>query len=253
MMSDSLKIILHGTGGDLSAKAFLKVVRETLWALEELADDTSKGIWLIGELSRENPASIELIKQDAHAPEARLFVEGIRQLETGGKRPERFSDNALGHVKKMTGVLYEGVSSLVFTNGTENPVRISQVAAATIDKVSLPPNYTAYTELEGRLEAINVHGSAQFWIYDPITNDAIQCRFDSKDAELLGSKLMHRIRVTGSATFNRKHAPTKINVDKWEEIGTDSISTAELHSFGLKVDDDRASEDIIRYLRRLDG
>lgn len=252
-MSDSLKIVLHGTGGELVAKVFLKVVRETLLVLEDLAEESDKGRWLIGELSRENPASIELVKQDAVAPEASLFVDGIRQLEVDGKRPDRFSDNALGHVKTLTGALYEGVSSLVFTNGSAAPVRISQISAATIDRVRLPPRYTSYTDLEGKLEAIDVHGAAQFWIYDPITNNAIKCRFDAKDAEALGSRLTHRIRVTGTATFNREHVPTQIAVEKWEEIGGDSISTDELHSYELKLDDDRPSEEIIRSLRKLDG
>ncbi len=252
-MTDSLKIVLHGTGGDLSARVFLKVVRHALLILEDLAEKSDKSPWLIGELSRDNPASVELVNPDSQAPEASIFVEGLRQLEGDGKRPECFSDYALDHVKTFTGALHEGVSSLVFTNGAADPVKVSHVTAATIDRVRLPPHYTAYTALEGRLEAIDVHGAAQFSIYDPITNNETKCKFDATDAEALGSRLTHRIRVTGTATFDRDHMPSKITVDEWEEIGDDSITTDELHSYGLKLDDNRPSEEIIRSLRRLDG
>lgn len=252
-MADRLKIVLHGDGGDLAARAFLRVVRETLTILERLAKRPASGQWLIGDLSRENPASIELVKHDHPAPEATLFVEGLRQLESGVAAPAGFSEDALTHVRKLTGTLDDGVSSLVFVNGNANPVRVSHAAAATIGRVKPPPTYTAITSLEGRLEGINVHGRAEFHIYDPITDEPIKCIFDAKDAEKLGRLLTHRIVVTGLATFNRDHMPTKIVAESWKEIGRDAISTDELHAAGLRVDDDRPSEEIIRSLRRLDG
>lgn len=248
-----VKITVGGQDDVIDVRSFLKVVSETVAVLGAVSDDDVK--WAIGTVSRASPLNFELVSESPKADVAvSTFLDGMDALDSDDGRPHGFSDYALKRAKSLVTPLDYGLSSIVFSTDDRDPVRVSQKVAATVDKVKHSPYYYSYTELEGSLDEINVHGSmSQFCIYDALTDDQIRCKFDVDETDEVAKLIRKRVRVYGRAKFRREaDRPIEIRVDRYDRIG-DPASMAEVHDAGLRLDSDENSEKTIRKLRGLDG
>ena len=265
MSNKTIKIIVGGKEDAIDVRDFVKIVRYTAGVFDAINDGPR---WLVGNASRSSPLSIELKSEsEESAKDISTFINGMHLLnnkssglsEASGlgeaSRPAGFDERALKWARRLVQPLGNGISKLTFVAEGETPVTVSLQVAASVDALSHAPSYEAYTELEGILGQILVHGGrAEFCIYDRITDKPTACKFNSEDAESVGALITHRVRVYGKARYSRKHSPKTISVDRWEgPIGESAPSLRDLHDAKFQISSGEPSEEIIRKLRALDG
>jgi hypothetical protein len=250
MSKHSIKITLDGENDTIDADSFIKIVRNTLSVLRGLHPDSSG--WFVGETSHNSPLNIELFGQDSGASASiDLFLKGISYLENQQEeRPKGFNDLALKRTKGIVSVLDNSVTSLVYsTPSLTEPVRVTQRVAASVDKMRSKAHYTLFTDLEGRLGQITVHGGkSEFCIYERTSSNPITCVFDPADAENIGAMITHRLRVFGEAKYSRAGCPIKIVVKHWKPLPDESSGLNTLHEAGITFGP-KKSEDSVRELR----
>ena len=253
MADNVIKIIVGGKDDAIDALDFLKVVRTTISVLDAIKGDTK---WLVGNVSRSSPVSIEFVSESVESPKAiSTFVSGIRSLNSEPKRPPGFNELALVRSKKLVRPLGNGISELTLVIEGADPVRVTQHVAASVDAICHAPSYEIYTELEGTLGQILVHGhKSEFCIFDEITDKPTTCKFDGKEAESVGALITHRVRVYGKATYSRNHFPKVIEVERWKgPIGEDAPTFRDVHDAKIRIASKESSEGIIRRLRDTDA
>ena len=84
----------------------------------------------------------------------------------------------------------------------------------------------AFGSLEGRIEALTVHGAIAFSIYDPTVNRLTPCECSR---EMLNVAIMHfdkRVSVRGEIRFNARGEATSIKVDEVHPLGTGLLPQA---------------------------
>jgi hypothetical protein len=156
----------------------------------------------------------------------------------------------------------KGMVSLIHKNGAkgfvasapdvQKSVEVSEKSSKTIDEL-LPVKTEAVGSVEGRLEAISIHGSRKFVIYHSITKKAVNCHFDQqrimdKVLQTLGG----RILVFGDVFSNAKGEPVKVAVSDFELVeGTGRLPTvAELTGSDPDFTGGLSTEEYIRSIRR---
>lgn len=88
-------------------------------------------------------------------------------------------------------------------------VTITQQTAAHIDKM-VGAGYTALGSVEGRLEAISLHGRSSFGVYDFVEGRRINCEFPAEMLERIKDALGSRVLVYGRVRFNESDRPTGV-------------------------------------------
>ncbi len=252
MRTKKIRIILNGKEGVISVADFLGIVKNTVSVLGSLDEESQ---WTIGEISHSSPLTFEVCcKPNVASDPTGTFLNGISLLETESRRPTGFSDAALKYTKRLTAPLGNGITSITYADDDREPVSISQRIAASVDAVTHTSSYFSYTEIEGELGQITVHGvKSEFCIYDPITDKPTTCRFNPEDAEKVGRLITRRVRVYGKAKYSRTHVPQSVEVERWVgPIGEDSPTLEDLHRAEFRITTGEASEEVIRKLRGLD-
>lgn len=253
MPTGTIRVILDGKNDEINAVDFLGLIRDTVSILRSF-DEESR--WIIASISRKSPLTLDLQSDSEESNAAVLrFVDNLAVLEKEDRRPRGADDRVLKRLKRISTHLNNGISKLTYVAADREPLHVSQRVAASVDAIVHAPSYESYTELEGELGQITVHGGkAEFCIFDPITDRPTTCRFNPDDAESVGALITHRIRVYGKARYSRTHRPESIKVEEWEgPLGEKHpISLSDLHDAGFTLDSDRTSDEIIRRQRNLD-
>lgn len=246
---DKVTVTLGGKDDIINADDFVTIVRGTIAVLKSL---NAEARWTIGDISRSSPAKLEI---QGEKKTLERFVEGMSILNSDDvHRPEAFDDTVLKHAKKIVRPLNNGVSKITYRLSRRKEIAVSQRVAASVDALRHSEKYTAYTELEGELGLIHVHGGrSEFCIYDALTDKSTTCRFKVDEPERIGAHITHRVRVYGKATYSRAtHAPERIDVERWKPIGDNAVSLEELHRAGFRITTGERSEELIRKNRNLD-
>ena len=164
-------------------------------------------------------------------------LEGIAIVESSPRRPPHFTDQALRDVKELTKAANGASNRLsIFGGGAaRRQVAVSQRLVAHVDEL-IGTKSVAVGSLEGRLEALTVHGSIAFSIYDSITNRRISC---GCSRETLNAAIEHfdkRVSVSGEIRFNARGEATSMTVDEVHPLGTGPLPQAK-DIRGLFADD----------------
>lgn len=133
---------------------------------------------------------------------------------------------------------------LGFSGAAHRRVAISKRLVAHVDEL-IGTASVALGSLEGRLEALTVHDSIAFSIYDSTTNRRIFC---GCSRETLNAAIKHfdkRVSVSGEIRFNARGEATSMKVDEVHPLGTGPLPQAK-DIRGLfanhKIDSDEWSE-----------
>jgi hypothetical protein len=72
--------------------------------------------------------------------------------------------------------------------------------------------------IEGRLEAVNVHGGVRhFYVYDSLTGERVMCDFGHRVAsEQVGHALEHRVAVHGEITYRESGSVVRMSAQSLE-------------------------------------
>lgn len=201
---DVLRLVLPDSGVPfarlLDAQTrFLSLIREVG---RTIAGDRGV-VWIVHDT---RPGSLDLgvqaVATSSRVPEsapreiAEAVADGMATLGAGPRRPRHFTDAALERAKELADVLTDEMPSLTVRNG-HAATRISNIVAAHAETVLGEP-IVAFGSVEGTLESLTVHERRLFSVYDPLTDERIECRFGLRiPARAIGAAVEKRVRVYG--------------------------------------------------------
>ena len=137
-------------------------------------------------------------------------------------RPPHFSDAALRSAKSLVSATKDGAGRLaVFGKSNGAAVRrvtVSKRLTAHVDEL-IGFSSVATGSLEGTLEAMTIHGSIAFSIYDSITDRRTQCNCSRKTLNFAIKHFGERVSVSGEIRFNVQGEPTAMRVDEIRPLG----------------------------------
>lgn len=109
-----------------------------------------------------------------------ILVGGIQELESAPIRPEYFTIRALELARSLSDMVGRDrdVPRLTVRHGRRS-ANLSRHVAVNAARVLIGDEnpYSEHGTVEGRLEALNVHGARVFSIWDPLTGQRISCDF----------------------------------------------------------------------------
>lgn len=156
----------------------------------------------------------------------RFFKElsAIRRSEPVS--PE-LDEQVLENLVDLTGGLGRNFKSVTISNG-ESRVELDRVFEQNIKKL-LNEEDASYGGVEGRLDAVNIHGQARrFWIYPTVGAAKIRCDFLPGTQEQLKEALGNYVRVEGIKHFRPQSPfPFRVSVRDFE-ILTDAAHLKDL-------------------------
>ena len=225
------------SGEAVSVESFIAVAEKLTDLLRELETSMTGGRaleWHIADLRTgsahlamrphtEAPRGVE-----SAPPIIAAALDGLAVVEDTAERPPHFSDRALRDAKSLVNAAkrHEGSLSVFGGDGAElRQVPVSQRLAAHVDEL-LGAASVAFGSLEGRLEALTVHGAIEFSIYDSITNRRIPCGCNRKTLDAAMQHFEKRVSVSGEIRFNARGEATSIKVDEVRPLGTGPLPQA---------------------------
>jgi hypothetical protein len=228
-----LTLQIEGALGTISVSAFTEAVKN-FWAMLRDIDAGVSGVqkgslnWAITNLSTGSLAiQAEPTPRDArkrnYAPDVmHQSVRGLTILERDGLTPPYLTDSGMNNARSFVKLIgRDGVTGYRIANTSESIV-LTASASANIEQL-LPTRYTTIGSVEGRLEAINLHGrKPRLIVYHAITRKAVTCNFDASDIEAAKSALGKRVVVAGDVEYNAKHEPLRIRGSSISEMPLDS-------------------------------
>ena len=218
------------SGEAVSVESFIAVAKKLTDLLRELETSMTGGHaleWHIADLRigsahlgmrphTEAPQGVE-----SAPPIIAAALDGLAVVEGTAERPPHFSDQALRDAQSLVNAAkrHEGSLSVFGGDGAESrQVPVSQRLVAHVDEL-LGAASVAFGSLEGRLEALTVHDSIAFSIYDSITNRRIRCDCSRETLDVAMKHFGKRVSVSGEVRFNLGEA-TSMKVDEVHPLGT---------------------------------
>jgi hypothetical protein len=228
--------------GDISIEAFRQALSSFADVLHQLDESVSGGRsvrWMLTELRRTSPAVMTWAGEprpdkksttDFAPVVGESLISGMETLERGQGRPPSFTDDALNASKRLAQLrMYPGITGLTVVG--ENSARgkepraldLTERVAASVGDI-IGPKHTAVASVEGKLEAINAHGTLHFVIFDSIWGGRVRCDMpDSLKPKALNA-FEKRVLVTGTVRTDAAGHPRHIKVETLDSLpGRDKL------------------------------
>lgn len=263
MARKTLTIRLTGRE-DLTTESLIEAVQDAVLILRSIEGNMAEegrpaSRWRVDAVSLNSPLQMTISEIPPKGLEpldpAEPFVRGLRCVNAGAQIPQYFTEHTLRLAKRLVGLLNNGLSQIEFSTQDEEPVRPTQHLAANVDRIlgRAPEFYYEDTELEGRLEVLSVHGTPDFWVYDPLTEQPTKCTFKPEDRERLAEMMKRptRVRVSGKAKFNREHRPISLEVESFARLRDQEElpQIRDLHRAGINITGGMSSVEYVRRMR----
>jgi hypothetical protein len=157
---------------------------------------------------------------------ANAVADGMAMLDGAAKRPPYFNDKALGQAKALANLAGPEVSVTV-RNGALAITLTSRVATNVDDVLGAPD--VSYGTVEGRLEALNIHGTNRtFGVYEPLTSKKIDCRLSGKvTIDDLGPAIGKQVAVSGRILSRPTGERISIQADELEVFESQNLPEPE--------------------------
>lgn len=257
----TLRLHIEGQPGVLGVSAFLAAVGESVYMLRDLDAGVSgspRGTldWSVAAL-RTGSAVIELESRSREeernvGPEvARLFVNGLDQLEQRGTTPPYLSETGMTHARRLLRLIgRNGMSGLQVSDLAET-VTISAKAAANIEPL-LTARRRALGSIEGKIETASIHGRPRFIVYLSRTRKAVTCRMSTSAVlESAAGVMGRRVLASGTIHYNARSEPLRVDVDHVRVLRTENElpTIDELAGSDPEFTDGLSTAEYIRELR----
>ncbi len=218
MASTPLTLIIEGEA--IPPADFGDAVREFAALLDDIDIELSPGSapslqWRIVGLSYRSPAQVEMVAEPReNAPDigprvVQACANGITSIERTGKRPAEFNDDALTRLRRISLFTHNGVEGLRVVAPTENlSAVVTRRTAANVDVV-LQQGFSLGA-VEGRLDALNIHGQPYFTVYDEVTGRAVHCYFERNILAAVLKAVGTKVTVQGQLRRDPVGRPSQI-------------------------------------------
>ena len=245
----------------LTVSLLMEALEETLKILqgiqEQMTAEGSAMEWEIVKISMHSPLKITLAPQSENG-QKRLgakvigaYFDGLHSLEMRADIPAYFDEDSLEATRKLARLSDEGVI-LKMRADKKEIIEPTMFIATNIDNILArePKGYYDITTFEGKLEIINTHGKNSVFIWEPVTDNRIECLLENEE-QLQQAKdyLRKRVAIHGKAKYNRKGKPVSMEVSTIRPL-RDSSELPQPGSIGrINITNGMSSEDYIRSLR----
>ena len=210
--------------------------------------------WVISHLHASAPTvTIEPLLGDQETVNA--IAQGIRSVTLGTDQPpEYFTEEVLEDLRRMRR-LFRGkdkARSIIVSVNNEQAATIQEDISDKASRI-LRSGYSNLGSLEGRLEAINVHGAPTFTIWERVSRAPVRCSFPDQSSWLENVKELfgRRVTVRGYIRYFLNGIPRTVTdiADIQDSTPDPSLPKADFGS----IPDQEASRDPVEFLRGVRG
>ena len=236
-LQDENQIGFNLSGEAVSVRMFIAVAEKLANLLKELETSVTgqQGLeWIISGLrmGSANLAMRPYSQSSAVRSNGRAVItsvlDGLAIVEDTAQRPPHFTDQALGQAKSLVNAAKDNANGLAIFGGSEakrRQVTVSRRLVSHVDEL-IGTASVAFGSLEGRLEAVTIHDSVAFSIYDSITNRRVVCKCDRDALDIAIKHFGKRVSVSGEVIYNVQGEATSIKVDAIQAFQTDPLPQA---------------------------
>ncbi len=155
-------------------------------------------------------------------------LNGLALVEQEPTRPADFTDEALKCARSLTktGRHIEGIAFFGTDSVAAHEVTVTKRLAKHVDEL-IGTASVAIGAVEGKLEALTIHGGVSFSIYDVISARRIRCICDRETLNLAIGHFGGRMSVSGEVRFNVRGEATSVKVHSLQPLGTKSLPQPE--------------------------
>ena len=253
-----LNFTINPNNESASLSLFLKAVQR----IQRLINDVDYAVtrerssrrWVITQLHSSAPTiTVRPLLGDTQTVNA--IGRGIHMVTSGvNDPPEYFTEDALLNLKRMKS-LFEGKD-----RAKTITVSIDRVQAATIhegiskqvERILLAGN-ESLASVEGRLEAINIHRTSTFTIWDRVSRYPVRCHFERspESIEKVKGLLERRVIVRGRVRYFFNGIPRAVRDIASMEDTTPNLDLPPAY-FGC-IPDAEAARDPVAFLHSVRG
>lgn len=138
---------------------------------------------------------VSAVPPDAVEDLSQFIAGGLLTVDEEARRPPYFSNKALEQAKALANLASDDLPIIVRNGQAE--AKLTKRVMTHVDEVLGPPR-ESFGTVEGRLEAINIHGPPQFVVFDAVTGTRAECYFgDRIPLEDIGAAIGQRVSVRG--------------------------------------------------------
>jgi len=254
-----LRFRLKGSPGTITYPAFESALRHWQHIIADYDYAFSKSRkgaseWVIAELSANGSLDVVAKRRvDSAGIGVRVShhtVSGLGQIEREGTTPPYISQAGMKNVQGLVKIIGSGgVAGMVVESETEEE-ELSAKASVNVDQL-LPTSYTSVGSIEGRLEAISLHGKPKYVVYHDRTQRAISCRFQPQDLEEVKAALGLRVNVFGLVHWNPKGEQIKVEEGNLRILGPQELlpTIEEVGGSDPTLTGGRSTADFLREIR----
>jgi hypothetical protein len=181
--------------------------------------------------------------------------KGIQMVTSGvNDPPEYFTEDALLNLKRMKS-LFEGkdrAKTITVSIDLAQAATIREGISQQVERILLAGN-ESLASVEGRVEAINIHRTSTFTVWDRVSRCPVRCYFDRtpESVEKIKEVLGKRVIVRGRVRYFFNGIPRAIRDIEAIEDATPNPALP-LASFGCIPDAD-AARDPVAFLHSVRG
>lgn len=215
----------HGVPVDL--RSLVSVSQKFAALIDEVASEYTGVRHPIRWIVEVEPGSIRLplraetiaeqIRPSAAHEVGTVVASGLSHLEQTATRPDHFNDKALEQAKALAGLVSDNLPVAV-RNGSAG-VNMTRQLSVNAEKVLGAPMETFGT-IEGRLEALNLHGSSKEFSVWPLEGKAVKCVFGSRldvETDILPA-IQKRVAAHGRIKTRPNGDRVSVEVDELEVL-----------------------------------
>ena len=253
-----LNFTIYPENESASLRLFVKAVQRIQSLIRDVdyavTQERSDRRWVISQLHSSAPTvAVRPLLDDTQTVNA--IQQGVR-LVTGGvdSPPDYFTEKVLEDLKSMRS-LFSGKDRAKHITVSVDHGQAATIQADISDKVEriLSSGNESLAAVEGRLEAINVHNTSTFTIWDRVSGSPVRCYFarSPKSVEHIKSLLEKRVVVRGRVRYFFNGIPRAIRDIEAIEDATPPSDLLPAY-FGCIPDAD-AARDPVAFLRSMRG
>ncbi|PKB71370.1 MAG: hypothetical protein BZY87_05815 [SAR202 cluster bacterium Io17-Chloro-G6] len=257
-MPEGLTFIINPETQSASLDLFLRalgdinrLLRDVNYAIHR---ERSGRHWVISHLHTSSPTvTIESLLGDQES--VSTIANGIRTVTLGTDQPpEYFTEQVLEDLRRMRR-LFRGrdrAHSIIVSVDNEETATIREDISDKASRI-LTSGYSNLGSLEGRLEAISVHGSPTFTIWDRVSQAPVRCSFPNQTSWIQDVKdlLGNRVMVRGYIRYFLNGIPRTISdiAEIHDSTPDPNLPKADFGS----IPDQEAARDPVKFLRSIRG
>jgi len=264
-----LRFEIDGKPSDVAFQSFVSASANFLGLLREI-DQVMSGRymgtlkWYVSGLHSNGGLAIEVLSRlkppqrrrklqvdpDIGGRVAGSLVTGFENVENLGISPPYLSLYGLQRLSDMLHVLeHNGARGYRTTDlQQDKTVALTHHAIENV-RALLPIKRKTIGSVEGKLEAISIHKSKKFVVYDALTKKAITCEFADEMLDGVKDALGHRVLVSGTVHWNAKSEAKRVDAENIRLLGEKLPSTLDLSGAYPDITEGMTIEQYIRSIR----